>query len=280
MTAFGRRRLRNTAIVAVLAAAAAVGLHLAGMALRDTRFASGWLLLPTIAGLALFDLRKRIPVLPVGSAAAWLQVHVYAGWFAVAAFLLHTGGGLPDGPFEVALWLLFVAVAASGAIGLWLDRVLPRRMTTHGDRLLYDRIPVARTALAHEAQALAIASARDTLSSTIADYYDTELRAFFGGPRNLAAHLTGYRGHLRHRLRQIESLDRYLDDRGRATLARLAELVAAKDNLDYQFAAQTALKLWLFVHVPLAYALLTAAVVHATLAHAFTLSTFGTLGTM
>lgn len=270
MTAFGRRRLRNTVLVLVLSTALVAGLHLAGLELRDPRFISGWLLLAVMAGLMLFNLRRRIPVVPLGGASAWLQVHVYAGWFAVVAFLLHTGGGLPDGPFEAALWSLFVTVAVSGAIGLWLDRILPHRMTAQGgERVLYDHIPIIRANLAREAQALALASAQDTLSSTIADYYDKELRAFFRRPRHMLGHLSGYRGHLRRRLQQIESMNRYLDDRGRETMARIADLAAAKDDLDYQFAAQTALKLWLFVHVPASYALLAAAAVHGTIAYAF-----------
>jgi len=271
LTAFTRRRARSLAIVGVAVAALLALARLAELSLYDMHFAAGWLLLCLIVGLAAFDLRKRIPVLPLGSAAAWQQMHIYAGWFTVAAFLLHTDVGLPDGPFEAALWAAFVAVAVSGTVGIWLSRVLPHRMTGHGERELYDRIPVRRAAIAREVQALAIGSAHDTGSVTIADYYHRELQPFFQRPRNLMALLTGYRGHVRRRLQQIDALNRYLDDGGRAILARIAELAAAKDDLDYQQAVLSALRLWLFVHVPLAYSLLMLSAVHAVLAYAFVL---------
>lgn len=269
LTGFTRRRLRNGSIVALAAVLLVATTHLAETTLHDTRFVTGWMLFALIAGLALFDLRRRIPVLPLGSASAWEQVHIYAGWFAVAVFLTHTGFGLPDGPFEIALWLPFVVVAISGAVGIWLNRVLPRRMRDHGARELYDRIATRRAEIAAEAQALAITSARDTASVTIADYYHKELSTYFQRPRNALSHLTGYHGHLRRQLQQIHSLHRYVDATGRDTLDRLCALVQAKDDLDYQYAAQVALRLWLFVHVPLAHALLVLMVVHAVLAHAF-----------
>lgn len=271
LTVLTRRRVRGLAIAGVAVAALLALARLAELSLYDTHFAVGWLLLCLIVGLAAFDLRKRIPVLPLGTASAWQQVHIYAGWFTVATFLLHTGVGLPDGPFEAALWVAFVAVAGSGTVGIWLSRVLPGRITGHGDRELFDRIPVRRAAIAHEVQALAIESAHDTGSVTIADYYHRELQPFFQRPRNLMALLTGYHGHVRRRQQQIEALSRYLDDPGRAILVRIAELAAAKDDLDHQLAVLSALRLWLFVHVPLAYSLLMLSAVHAVLAYAFVL---------
>ncbi|MDF1792699.1 MAG: hypothetical protein P1U88_12355 [Thalassobaculaceae bacterium] len=269
LTGFARRRIRNGTVAAAAAAVLVAVAHLAETTLHDTRFVTGWILLMLIAALALFELRRRIPVLPLGTASAWEQVHIYAGWFAVAVFLTHTGFGLPDGPFEAALWIPFVAVAISGTVGIWLNRVLPRRMRDHGARELYDRIAARRAEIAAEAQTLAIASARDTASITIADYYHKELSAYFQRPRNALSHLTGYHGHLRRQIQQIRSLHRYVDASGRVTLDRLCELVEAKDDLDYQYAAQSALRIWLFVHVPLAHALLLLMTVHAVLAYAF-----------
>lgn len=269
LTFFTRRRIRNGAIVALASAMLIAVTRLAETTLHDTRFVTGWILIVLIAGLALFDVRRRIPVLPLGDASTWEQVHIYAGWFTVAAFLTHTGFGLPDGPFEIALWLPFVAVAISGTVGIWLNRMLPKRMRDHGPRELYDRIAVRRAEIAAEAKILAVDSARDTGSITIADYYQKELSAYFQGPRNALSHLTGYHGHLHRQLQQIRSLHRYVDAEGRAILDRLCELVEAKDDLDYQYAAQSAMRLWLFVHVPLAHGLLILMVVHAVLAYAF-----------
>ena len=53
-------------------------------------------------------------------------------------------------------------------------------------------------------------------------------------------------------------------------MTQLAEFVRAKDNLDFQRAVQGMLKGWLFVHIPLTYALLLFAAVHGLLAWRFT----------
>ena len=64
-------------------------------------------------------------------------------------------------------------------------------------------------------------------------------------------------------------MDRYLNDREREISRSLAELIEAKDNLDYQWTMQWVLKRWLFVHIPLTYGMMIIAVIHAILAHAF-----------
>ena len=45
--------------------------------------------------------------------------------------------------------------------------------------------------------------------------------------------------------------------------------VQRKDDLDYQYALQGALKLWLFVHIPLTYGLLVLAIFHGLAACAY-----------
>ncbi|MBI1207854.1 MAG: hypothetical protein GC191_11265 [Azospirillum sp.] len=269
MTTFLWRRIVHSGITATLLVALLVVHHLNSVSLHDTQFLTGWVLVGGIVGLACYNLRKKVPVLPLASAAGWLQVHIYAGWLTVAAFFLHTGLRLPRGPLEVALWTLFVLISLSGAVGLTLSRVLARRLGEHGERPIFERIPTLRADLARRVEDLALASARDTLSITIADYYRSELHDFFRRPRHRLAHLTGFRRHLRHLLDQIDSLNRYIDDRNRDTLAQIAACVVAKDNLDYHYALQGTLKLWLFVHLPLAYSVLPVAALHAVLAYAF-----------
>ena len=55
----------------------------------------------------------------------------------------------------------------------------------------------------------------------------------------------------------------------RAVLEKLAQLVRRKDGLDYHHALQTALKLWLFAHVPLTYSLIIFSLLHIVLVYAF-----------
>ena len=60
-----------------------------------------------------------------------------------------------------------------------------------------------------------------------------------------------------------------LSDQEQAACERLFALVRRKDDLDFHEARQRLLKLWLFVHIGLTYALVLLALLHGLLAHAF-----------
>jgi hypothetical protein len=67
----------------------------------------------------------------------------------------------------------------------------------------------------------------------------------------------------------MQDLRRYLSDDEQTGCERLFTLVRRKDDLDFHDARQKTLKLWLFVHIGLTYALILLATLHAVLAHAF-----------
>ena len=67
----------------------------------------------------------------------------------------------------------------------------------------------------------------------------------------------------------MDSLERYLNADDRERLAELRYLVERKDELDFAYALQGAMKFWLFIHVPLTGALLIGMLVHTVLVHAF-----------
>ena len=70
-------------------------------------------------------------------------------------------------------------------------------------------------------------------------------------------------------MRELKGLDRYLEKDQRSVNQQLTKFVHQKDDLDYHYAIQGRLKLWLFVHIGLTYGLLAAAVMHGIMAHAF-----------
>jgi hypothetical protein len=67
----------------------------------------------------------------------------------------------------------------------------------------------------------------------------------------------------------LNDLRRYLNEAERGTLDQLERLVRQKDGLDYHRALQSALKLWLFVHLPFTYSLLLVTAAHIVIVHAF-----------
>ena len=238
--------------------------------LRPAARVSGISLFALLVMLALFNARKKLPFLPLLKASAWMQFHIYAGWFAMVLFLIHIGFKLPRGALEVTLSILFLCVTFSGLFGLAISRWSPARLTLHGEGLIYERIPALRAGLRREVEELVLGSVAATNSSTIADFYQAKLRAYFERPRYLWSHVLGYSKPLHQLLSELEALDRYLNAEERKTMTQLAELVRAKDNLDFQRAVQGMLKGWLFVHIPLTYALLLFAAVHGIVAWGFT----------
>lgn len=269
MSPFARRRrigLGALAIASVLFLACRATLE---VSLRSAAFFSGWLLLGLVAALTLFHARKKVPFAALGNATAWMEFHAYAGIFSIVVFVAHVGFRVPNGLFEGALAGVFALVAGSGVIGLVLTRLLPVRLTTRGEAILYERIPQIRIRLHDEVEDLVLRSAAEVQTTTIADFYSAQLADFFRRPRNFVFHLLDSPRPSRVLARELWALDRYANDREREILSAIHERVRAKDDLDYQRAQQLALKGWLFFHIPLTYALMLLAVLHILLVYGF-----------
>ena len=264
------RRWIGPAIFALALAVAWGWLYLLTITLRPAALWSGLALLGIVLLLTVFNARKKLPFLPLLKASSWMRFHTYAGWFAVPLFLLHIHFRLPRGGLEITLALLFMAVTLSRIFGLIISRLLPPRLTRHGEEVLYERIPALQRNLRNQVDQLIILSVAQTNSSTLADYYTSRLKPFFDRPQALWRRLGGSHQPRHARLAGLQMLDRFLNDKERAIAARLAEHIRAKENLDFHYACQGLLKGWLFIHIPLAYSLILLGLVHGFLAWSFT----------
>ena len=240
-------------------------------ALRQTLFAfiSGWTLFGLILLLTAYNLRKKLPFLPVFTSAQWLQFHIYAGFLTILLLLLHVDFRIPQGIFEIVLTLIYIAVTISGIVGLVFTRVIPRRLTTRGDEVLFERIPFLMRQIHEQVEGAVDRVIDDTQSVILADYYARRLLPFFVGPRNIWSHLTESRQASYTLISELSVLDRYMNERERVATKELTDLIRVKDDLDYRYAYQMLLKYWLFAHIPLTYSLLMLGSVHALLVHAF-----------
>ncbi len=269
MKSFRRRRILAS-LALTLGVCAYAGLHLSWetLFLPAARW-SGVLLFAAVGALALFNGRKKLPFLPLLPARIWLQFHIYGGFFTVAVYLLHTGFRPPNGGLEILTALLFATVALSGVLGLILSRAIPRRLTAHGEVAVFERIPGLRRSLRRELEQLILDAEAASHSTTIADFHEARLAAYFARPRHLWSHLVSSSRPLNQMLERIDALGRYLDEKEKQTADRIVELVRAKDNLDRQWHLQGALKLWLFVHIPLSFSLILFAGIHGWIAWRF-----------
>lgn len=263
-----RRAALSLLTLAACAALASVYPRLEA-ALPHLVFLSGWALLALCLFLTAYNARKKLPFLPLGTSRLWLQIHAYAGLFTAALFVFHLRFELPRGAFNLALAAVFLAVTLSGLLGWWLSRVIPRRLTTAGGEVPFERIPAVRRELRLRAEKTALASVPEAQAATLADYYARSLApAFATGPRVLP-HLLASRRELNDRLATLAEAGRFLSEPEKKRAAELGELVRARHVLDFHYANQLLLKAWLFVHVPLTYGMLLFAALHVLLVLSF-----------
>ncbi len=239
------------------------------VALRDVQYFNGWVLTVCMLVMMVLTLRKRMVILPFGRVRLWLLLHYYLGFLTVGIFLVHSRFRIPDSPLEWLLWILFMTVAVSGLFGGLISKLVPKRLEAQGERILFERIPVFRNRLAEEAEALALESVKGGNTVSIAALYTNLLGEYFARPRNYFAHLRSSNRPLTRIIGEMASIERYLDDEGKKRLAKMRELVETKNNLDFQYANGSLLKLWLFLHIPATYALIIAIVVHIVVGYAF-----------
>jgi hypothetical protein len=255
-----------------MAAAGAAGIAWCARAGRThphIAYLTGWGLLAAVVVLALYNARKKLSFLPLVSSRAWLRLHSWLGMFAAVLFFMHAGWHVPTSPLGAVLLALFVGVTLSGVIGWWLSKVLPRRLTSAGGEVPYERIPVIRRALREKAESLVVAGIPIAGASTLADFYAARLSSFFAGPANFTAHLLGSNHSLNSMLADLGEAKKYLSNHERSSAIELAALVREKDALDLHRSMQLVLKGWLFVHIPLTYAMLSFIVIHVVVIYSY-----------
>ncbi|MGH6719560.1 MAG: hypothetical protein ACREER_09605 [Alphaproteobacteria bacterium] len=239
--------------------------------LGEPALLTGYLLYALFLGLGAFNVRKRLAMVPLGRAGLWTAAHVYGGVFALPLYWLHTGNLWPSGLYEQVLAVLFYAVAATGFVGYAIQRVYPAWLTQTGLEIIYERIPAELARLRTAAATVVFDCTREIESDTLARHHLETFAWYFRRPRFALSYLFGGRRGAHWVLRQQATLTRYLDDRERDYLDRLIELGLAKTRLDVHHALQSAMKLWLLVHLPLAVAAIALATWHLVLVHVYAL---------
>ncbi|MBI3297295.1 MAG: hypothetical protein HYZ75_03960 [Elusimicrobia bacterium] len=266
---------RRSLVIPVAAVVATTALAFAAARLErglgDPAPLTGWALAGLFVFLSAFNARKRLAALPVGKASTWLALHAAGGAAALAVYWLHTRSVWPEGSFERALAGAFYAVSISGIGGYVLQRYYPPLLSATGVEVILERVPEETARLRERAEALVLDCTARTRSDVLARHYAENLDWFMRRPRNVFDHcLAGRAGRqwVRH---QTAAVRRYLAEDERRYLDKLARLLYHKNDVDFHYAAQTVMKGWLLLHVPLAAAAAVLAVWHIILVHAYAL---------
>ena len=238
--------------------------------LGDPAVITGWWLFGVFVLLGAFNARKKLSVLPLGRASAWLRLHVAGGFLAIALFWLHTRSLWPTGAHRQALAGAFYLLSASGIVGWLLQRTYPRQLADTGLEIIYEHIPAEIARLRNAADQLVLDTTRDAGNDTLTRHYMETLHWFFRRPRFFVNHAFFGGKHARAWVRQQCGVVRpYLGAVERERLERLAALAEEKLQIDFHHAAQSIMKRWLLVHLPLAAVTTILVVWHVLLVHAY-----------
>src|SRR6185312_14917817 len=212
MTAFSKQRAAGLTLF-FLSSVLVVSLHAQyADVIPRMAYLSGWLLFAVMLILTFYNARKKLSFLPLLTSEGWLQFHIYAALFTAVLFGVHISYKIPTGWFERTLAALYALVMLSGLFGLFTSRGIPKRLTTRGGEVVFERIPGIRRQLQERAETLALKSVEEVKSPTIADFYVRDLKYFFDGTRNVIPHWLEIRTPLNSILNKIADLNRYLNE--------------------------------------------------------------------
>ncbi len=239
--------------------------------LQNEAFVTGYSLACICVLLMLLGVRKRILSPQLGQLAICQQTHHYLGLLSVGAYALHANL-ITTGWMESSLAMSFWSIALTGLTGWYVNRTAPRLLRTAGAQILREDIPERSRFLAKQAHELALASAGRNDTAAMADHYRVHVSSFFTTRRNWLYRISPTGAKRRRLLTELENIDRYLSEEGRAQRREMSSLVQAKDDLDFQSAIQNRIRFWASAHTWVLGAFIVLTVTHVILAHQFSSS--------
>jgi hypothetical protein len=212
---------------------------------------SGYSLFAIFIFLSLFNLRKRLSVVPqIGRVYWWHQIHIIFGVLTVLIYALHVDSWWPQASYERWIAVFFYMVFLSGVLGFWFQIKFPRMLTENREEIIFERIPDAVSELKEASMSLVDQAVREEGSDTILRLYQDYLATYFIRPRSTFNILLGNHRNVFEIVHQIDATARFCNANELILLKQLKELVTRKSRIDRQYAYQLAMKLWLFIHIP------------------------------
>jgi hypothetical protein len=214
-----------------------------------------------IVWLTLLGLRKRAITPGRWSLKAWTSAHVYLGLSLIVIGTLHTGFQFGWNVHTLAYALMLVVIG-SGMFGIYYYATLPRLMSDNraetGGAQMLEEIAALDVDLAHAAQPIGEADAKWVQRSIEAKNFSRAL------------HVRLARRHPRcptaRALQALRTSAHAQTGGTRDSLGRVIALLERKEALlgraRRHIRYKTLLELWLYVHVPITFALLAALTVH------------------
>lgn len=207
-----------------------------------------------ILWLTALGVRKRTMTRGAWSLKAWTSAHVYLGLSLIVIGTWHSGFQLGWNVHTLA-WALMMVVILSGLFGIFVYATLPQALSTNREQMtqmqMLDAIRAFDRQLDSAAQPLPPALSAPVLAALAQDPFAGSLGSRFSGryPRCATAaaraSLAGASGEGADRIREL-----------------LTQRQAALARLRGHLRIRALLEVWLYVHVPMTFALIAALSAH------------------
>ncbi len=214
-----------------------------------------------ILWLTMLGVRKRAMTNGAWSLKAWTSAHVYLGLSLFVIGTLHTGFQFGINVHTLA-YAIMMFVIASGIFGIVVYTIIPRAMSANRDEMTESEMLAGLRSADRQ-----LHEAAQPLSQRFAELVRASLEQnpFSGG---LMRRLSGSSSHcLTRRARdEIRGETGYRPNLGDDPLEKIDALLTRKEALLARFRQHLRLKawleVWLYVHVPLTFALIAALTAH------------------
>jgi hypothetical protein len=240
----------------------------------------------------LLSIRKKFRVARIGRAKVWMRGHIWLGFLAFPLIIYHAAFGL-GGPLTKVLMLIFAVVWVSGIVGAVLQHYMPIVMTREVPmETIYDQIDSVLGQLCREADDLMVqlvpAMEAVPVPEIVGDRTITRTVALSVATREVeskslhpirsvyADKVQPYLlrpGDFKHELASAQTSAKIFETVRKMSPAMIDSFVNDLENicdekrqLDKQARLHKILHGWLFVHLPLSWALLVLGAIHAVIA--------------
>lgn len=230
---------------------------------------SGWLLFSFIILLVIYNIRKKISMLPLGRVWFWRHLHTWVGWLSLAVFFIHSGWQPPAGYLNTLLWVFMLIIFISGIFGLLIGIILPRRITRGEGRVQLERIPRIRAGLLRKADHLIGRLAKNPGTEPLTGFYTKDVRQYLFKSREFFSHCFNSANQARKLTDSLTAISRYIDKPSIEQATQLHQIIEDKHRLDRQYSMQQILRMWSYVHVAFSMSLLLLVAMHIIVIYAY-----------
>lgn len=210
-----------------------------------------------ILWLTALGYRKRKMTRDYWSLKAWTSAHVYLGLSLIVVGTWHTGFQLGWNVHTLA-WALMMLVILSGMYGVVVYAMLPAALSNNRDEMtqmqMLEAIRAFDRQLHAAAQPLTPQDTAPVLASLDEDPFAGGIRARLSGRYPNDATAAALRALGASRSSEIEARDK--------VIGLLSQKEAALARLRQHLRLRALLEIWLYVHVPLTFALIAALSAH------------------